>query len=257
MPIVNGKYVNPGWVNGTTPDIDAEEMNAISNTLARVPIENGGTGAVTEKGARYNLGFTFEDYLPVSLGGTGAKNAADARENLGFDRSNGTLPINLGGTGADNPIEALENLLANNSIPLENGGTGATSRQDAIKNLFGTDKPFVPIDGGGTGVSAIESYSVGNADILAWGPVVMLTYKSQSTGTEFVETIPSKYRPFETIYGTGAVFASSETGGASFSEGYAQAVLSNATGKLTVKAFTPSGVSRVVRVMLCYLRPFS
>lgn len=36
MPIVNGKYQNPGWVNGQRPAIDAAELNAISDTLERL-----------------------------------------------------------------------------------------------------------------------------------------------------------------------------------------------------------------------------
>lgn len=34
MPIQNGKYVNPGWVDGQEPAIDAEELNAMSDTIA-------------------------------------------------------------------------------------------------------------------------------------------------------------------------------------------------------------------------------
>lgn len=33
MPISNGKYINPGWVNGQPPAINASELNAISDTL--------------------------------------------------------------------------------------------------------------------------------------------------------------------------------------------------------------------------------
>ena len=44
MPISGGKYVNPGWSNGTSPAINASELNDMSNTLALVPIANGGTG---------------------------------------------------------------------------------------------------------------------------------------------------------------------------------------------------------------------
>lgn len=36
MPIVDGNYVNPGWVDNSTPDMDAAELNAISNTCAKV-----------------------------------------------------------------------------------------------------------------------------------------------------------------------------------------------------------------------------
>ena len=36
MPIVNGKYQNPGWRNGQAPAINATELNAISDTLEKV-----------------------------------------------------------------------------------------------------------------------------------------------------------------------------------------------------------------------------
>ena len=34
MPLVQGTYVNPGWVNDTAPAIDAVELNAMSDTIA-------------------------------------------------------------------------------------------------------------------------------------------------------------------------------------------------------------------------------
>lgn len=42
MPIVNGKYQNPHWVNGGPPALDAAELNAISDTLEKVDSGNGG-----------------------------------------------------------------------------------------------------------------------------------------------------------------------------------------------------------------------
>lgn len=45
MPIVNGKYVNPGWNDNTQPAINAVELNAISDTL-----ENGIPGAANRIG---------------------------------------------------------------------------------------------------------------------------------------------------------------------------------------------------------------
>ena len=36
MPIVNGKYKNPGWSDNTPPPIDAAELNAISDTLEKL-----------------------------------------------------------------------------------------------------------------------------------------------------------------------------------------------------------------------------
>lgn len=44
MPIVNGKYQNPHWVNGGPPALDAAELNAISDTLEKV--DNGSGGGV-------------------------------------------------------------------------------------------------------------------------------------------------------------------------------------------------------------------
>ena len=35
MPIINGKYVAPKWVNGQNPPIDAQEMQAICDSVAK------------------------------------------------------------------------------------------------------------------------------------------------------------------------------------------------------------------------------
>lgn len=35
MPIINGKYVAPTWVNGQNPPIDAQEMQAICDSIAK------------------------------------------------------------------------------------------------------------------------------------------------------------------------------------------------------------------------------
>ena len=43
MPIVNGKYQNPGWINGNRPAVNAQNLNDISDTLERLDSrENGG-----------------------------------------------------------------------------------------------------------------------------------------------------------------------------------------------------------------------
>lgn len=47
MPIVNGKYVNPGWVNNSPPALSASEMNAISDTLEQLSQGGGGSGGGT------------------------------------------------------------------------------------------------------------------------------------------------------------------------------------------------------------------
>ena len=54
MPIQNGKYVNPGWLNNGPPAIDAAEMNAISDTLENLDA-GGGTGG-GKRYARFVIG---------------------------------------------------------------------------------------------------------------------------------------------------------------------------------------------------------
>lgn len=43
MPIVNGKYKNPGWTNNARPPIDAQNLNDISDTLEKLDQGTGGT----------------------------------------------------------------------------------------------------------------------------------------------------------------------------------------------------------------------
>lgn len=45
MPIVNGKYKNPGWVNGTRPPINAQNLNDISDTLEKLDAGSGGAAS--------------------------------------------------------------------------------------------------------------------------------------------------------------------------------------------------------------------
>lgn len=47
MPIVNGKYKNPGWVNGTRPPINAQNLNDISDTLEKLDAGGGAGGTST------------------------------------------------------------------------------------------------------------------------------------------------------------------------------------------------------------------
>lgn len=41
MPIVNGKYKNPGWENNTAPAIDETELNALSDTVEDLDSQSG------------------------------------------------------------------------------------------------------------------------------------------------------------------------------------------------------------------------
>lgn len=49
MPIIDGKYKNPNWVNGGPPAINAVELNAISNTLEALDAGGGGGGGTSDK----------------------------------------------------------------------------------------------------------------------------------------------------------------------------------------------------------------
>lgn len=48
-------YVAPTWVNGQAPALDAEALNAISQALEKLPMENGGTFATSGAAGLYNL----------------------------------------------------------------------------------------------------------------------------------------------------------------------------------------------------------
>lgn len=48
-------YVAPNWRDGAPPALDAEALNAISQALAKLPMENGGTFATSGAAGLYNL----------------------------------------------------------------------------------------------------------------------------------------------------------------------------------------------------------
>lgn len=84
MPNPNGVYVNPGWVNNAQPNINATELNAISDTLERVPVANGGTGATTAAQALENLG---------GLAKSSVTNKGDNTAPVYFNASGVAVPI--------------------------------------------------------------------------------------------------------------------------------------------------------------------
>ena len=159
MPIQSGKYVNPGWANGTSPAMNDTEMNAISDTLEQVPILNGGTGATTVAGARNNLGLgNTNGAVPVANGGTGATTAVQARSNLGITPANigalsttgGTISGNLTINGTFSASSFASGLV----LPVKNGGTGATTVAGARNALgLGNTAGALPVANGGTGAS--------------------------------------------------------------------------------------------------------
>lgn len=101
MPIVGGKYKNPGWVNNQKPAIGATELNAISATVEKLDAGGGDavtsfkgrTGAVTPQAGDYTAEMvgavpTFRTVNGKPLTGNIALTAADV----------GTVPITYGTT---------------------------------------------------------------------------------------------------------------------------------------------------------------
>lgn len=109
MPITNGAYVNPGWVNDTAPYINQTEMNAISNTLAQVPIKNGGTGATTASDALTNLG--AEPKANVTSKGSSTTPVYFNSSGVAI-AIRGPIPVSLGGTGGSSALTAKSALRA-------------------------------------------------------------------------------------------------------------------------------------------------
>ena len=267
MPIQNGKYVNPGWVNDTAPAMNATEMNAISDTLAKLPIENGGTngttvaearnnlglgntsgalpianggtGANTAQDARTNLGFNATGGLvPITLGGTGANTAQQARINLGFTGNGGTVPISMGGTGATTVEQARINLGFTGSggiVPISMGGTGATTAKQARINLgFDGANGIVPISMGGTGATGIESGSSVDCTFEKWGRMVVAHFRASVAAWNFNGVIPSAYAPKTNFHFTCPIYASASANGSNFKTGYATVFL-RTNGDYTVQ----------------------
>lgn len=50
MPIINGKYVAPKWVNGQNPPIDAQEMQAICDSIAKYQTPTDHASQTTDYG---------------------------------------------------------------------------------------------------------------------------------------------------------------------------------------------------------------
>ena len=165
-------YSNPGWVNDTSPYINQTNLNAISDTLANVPVANGGTGQTSHttnavlagngtsplkniasaNGALYATGtnqLPQFGVLPVAQGGTGQSSLQAFRDALGLGNTTGALPIANGGTAKTshtvNAILAGDGTNALKNIPTANGALYATGSGAASQ--FGT----LPIAQGGTG----------------------------------------------------------------------------------------------------------
>ena len=66
MPIVEGKYKNPGWQNGSAPDIDANELKAMSSTLEKADSTRYDNVTMTAAGWKGKT-YSFEAAYPSDL----------------------------------------------------------------------------------------------------------------------------------------------------------------------------------------------
>ena len=125
-------YTKPTWANGTSPAISATNLQAISDTLATVPVENGGTGATTAAGALTNLGAEPKASV-VSKGSASTPVYFDA--NGVANAITSPLPVNLGGTGAN----SLAGLMSSASaVTYSSANTGSATKPVYISNGVAT-----------------------------------------------------------------------------------------------------------------------
>nr|DAU95861.1 MAG TPA: Tail fiber protein [Caudoviricetes sp.] len=171
MNSASRRYVLRLWDNGTWGVFDSTNQEWMP-----LPLEKGGTGAITASGARKNLqaaqlgansditsisGLTTA--LSVPQGGTGATSAKEAREKLFAAERGGNsditslsglttaLSVSQGGTGAKNAADARGNISAASSgdnaditaiyglttaLSVAQGGTGAKTATAARANLY-------------------------------------------------------------------------------------------------------------------------
>lgn len=221
MPITSGAYVNPGWHNDTDPYINQTEMNAISDTLAKVPIKNGGTGATTASAALTNLGAE-----PIA----NVKSKGSATTPVYFNSSGvatpitGPIPASIGGTGVASVSELAEALkvatmataggtVGSATTPVYVNKGVLTACSTTLKTYTGTS----PITVSGTAISHATSgvTSASKGDTSAQTPTWGGTFKVPSgtvnaTGhlTSFADhtvTIPNKAMTGATSSAAGAV----------------------------------------------------
>lgn len=150
-------YSHDEWVNNSRPYINADNLNAMSETLEKVPIENGGTNATTAAQARTNLGITPANIgaLPATGGTISGNLTVTGTLNANASGISGTLPITQGGTGVTtyNALRAALGLGESTTgvVPVLSGGTGVTSYA-SLRNALGLGETTgaLPVAQGGT-----------------------------------------------------------------------------------------------------------
>ena len=221
MPIQNNKYVAPSWVNNSSPYINASELQAISDTIALVPVANGGTGATTAAQALTNLGalpksnvtsagtsntpvyfnsngeaVALTQPIPIALGGTHCTNIKDVNDTFQLvNFLSGALTSDVGST--IRPVYVKYNgdhmhYVAQCSYTLEKSvpANAVFTDTTALGSMTGT----LGVNHGGTGSTGVQSSTVtGAGTLLEWGKLKVLVITNKGIGT--LGTLPSIARP--------------------------------------------------------------
>lgn len=265
MPIVNGAYVSPNWVNDTSPYINETEMNAISDTLQTVPVANGGTGATSAAAALESLGaepkanvtskgsvntpvyfnengiaVAISSPIPIALGGTGATTVAAARNALGLGSTTGALPVANGGTGATTASAALTNLGAEPKANVTSKGAVNTPVYFDANGVATPISDPLPVSLGGTGASSLAAFltnaravSYNDADV---GDASSPVYIANGVATKLSSTVGSASKPVYLNAGTLTAMTGAlaiENGGTGATN-VIHTLLTGASGKIVV-----------------------
>lgn len=139
MPMIDGKYKNPNWVNGGPPAINAAELNAISDTLEALDA-GGGSGDKTPYiviGTSQN-GWTINDcdYLCDGVADQEEINAALEQTTL----LNKDIFLLAGTYSISAPIIITRGVLICSSI--QNFVTGIYPENSSVQSLIEIDSTF-------------------------------------------------------------------------------------------------------------------
>ena len=246
MPISGGKYVSPTWVNNSSPYINADELNAMSTTLALVPVANGGTGATTAANALTNLGALAKSNVtskgntstPVyfdangvanaitqpisrSLGGTGVANIGEFNlayqlvnylsGNASTDVGSATRPVYVHFNGENMHYVTQCTYELNKTVP-SNAVFTDTTNLSAMTGVLTVNK-------GGTGMSGTIATTpsvsnLTNVKCNSWGNVFTLSFRvSAGSGSASLALASGFVKPKNDVYFLGGnIEATNNTG---------------------------------------------
>lgn len=140
MPIVNGKYKNPGWTNNARPPIDAQNLNDISDTLEKLDQGGGGKRTVRAIVGTSTAGWTAADcdYL---CDGTADDVEINAALTAAFQAGGGVVRLLTGDYNLTSAITIAA------SVTLQGDGAGATRLIRRTGNYTGTYQEMCQLRG--------------------------------------------------------------------------------------------------------------